>query len=107
MSTDDNGWVKAAKRGDLGEDEILGVVLGGREIALYDVDGTLYATDDVCTHAYARLSDGWLDRGEIECPLHAGRFEVKSGKATCPPVTDDLKTYPVRLVGDDIEVKLD
>jgi naphthalene 1,2-dioxygenase system ferredoxin subunit len=61
----------------------------------------------VCTHAYARLSDGWLDKSEIECPLHAGRFDVKTGKALCPPVTEDIKTYPVRLVGDEIQIKLD
>jgi len=81
-------------------------VIGGKEIALYDLDGTLFATDDVCTHAYAKLSDGWLDGDEIECPLHAGRFDVKSGKAVAPPCTEDLQTYPVRLLGDRIQIKL-
>ena len=104
--SDDTGWIKAASRGHLGEGDVLGVVIGGKEIALYDLDGTLYATDDICTHAYAKLSDGWLDKGEIECPLHAGRFDVKTGKATAPPCTDDLKTYLVRVVGDEIQVKL-
>jgi naphthalene 1,2-dioxygenase system ferredoxin subunit len=105
--SDDTGWVRAANRGHLGEGDVLGVVIGGKEIAIYDLDGTLYATDDICTHAYAKLSDGWLDKGEIECPLHAGRFDVKTGKATAPPCTDDVKTYPVRIVGDEIQVKLD
>jgi naphthalene 1,2-dioxygenase system ferredoxin subunit len=86
--SDDTGWVKAANRGSLGEGDVLGVVIGGKEIALYDLDGTLYATDDICTHAYAKLSDGWLDKGEIECPLHAGRFDVKTGRATAPPCID-------------------
>ena len=107
MSADEAGWVRAAGRGDLNDGDVLGIVIGGRELALYDLGGTLYATDDICTHAYAKLSDGWLDKGEIECPLHAGRFDVKTGKATAPPCTDDIKTYPVRLAGDDIEVKLD
>lgn len=106
MSGDDQGWVKAANRGDLGEGDVLGITIGGREIALYDLDGTVYATDDVCTHAYARLSDGWLDHGEIECPLHAGRFDAKTGKATAPPCVDDLKTYAVRLVDGEIQIKL-
>jgi naphthalene 1,2-dioxygenase system ferredoxin subunit len=107
MSSDDQeGWVKAADRGDLADGEVLGVVIAGREIALYDLDGELHATDDICTHAYARLSDGWLDRGEIECPLHAGRFDVKTGKATAPPCIDAIKTYPVRLSGNEIQVKL-
>ncbi len=107
MSTDETGWVKAAKRGDLAEGDVLGIVIAGREIALYDLDGTLYATDNVCTHAYAKLSDGWLDKGEIECPLHAGGFDAKTGKALCPPVTDGLKIYPVRIVADEVQVKLD
>ena len=105
--SDDQGWVKAASRGDLGAGDILGVIVAGKEIALYELDGALYATDDVCTHAYAKLSDGWLDKGEIECPLHAGRFDVRTGAATAPPCTDPIKTYPVRLVGGDIQIKLD
>jgi naphthalene 1,2-dioxygenase system ferredoxin subunit len=105
--SDDAGWVKAARRSDLGDGDVIGVLVKGREIAVYDIDGTLFATDDICTHAYAKLSDGWLDKAEIECPLHAGRFDVRTGKALCPPVTDDVKTYPVRVEGDEIQVKLD
>jgi naphthalene 1,2-dioxygenase system ferredoxin subunit len=106
MSTGDEGWVKAAARTDLAEGDVLGLVVAGHELALYDLDGTLYATDDVCTHAYARLSDGYLDGDEIECPLHAGRFDVKTGAATAPPCIDPVKTYPIRLVGDEIQIKL-
>ena len=106
MSDSDEGWVRAARRSDLGEGDVLGVNIAGREIALYLIDGEIYATDDVCTHAYARLSDGFLDRDEIECPLHAGRFDVKTGRAVAPPCTEDLKIYPVRVVGDEVEVKL-
>ena len=105
--SDDEGWVKAANRRDLGAGDVLGIVLAGLEIALFDLEDTIFATDDICTHAYARLSDGWLDNGEIECPLHAGRFDIKTGRATAPPCADDIKTYPVRVVGDEIQVKLD
>ena len=105
MSADD-GWVTVAERGALAEGEVVGVIVAGREIAIYDLDGDLFATDDVCTHAYAKLSDGWLDRGEIECPLHAGRFDVKTGAATAPPCVDPVKTYPIRQMGDEIQVKL-
>ena len=75
---------------------MIGVVVNGQEIALYDIEGQVFATDDICTHAYAKLSDGWFDKGEIECPLHAGRFDARTGKATAPPCVDDLKTYPVK-----------
>lgn len=103
----DSGWVKAAERSALAEGEVIGVVVNGHEIALYDIDGQLFATDDICTHAYAKLSDGWMEKGEIECPLHAGRFDIKTGKATAPPCVDDVKTYKVRVEGDEIQVRLD
>ena len=102
-----DGWVKAAERNALADGDVIGVVVEGREIALYDIEGQVFATDDICTHAYAKLSDGWFDKGEIECPLHAGRFDARTGKATAPPCVDDLKTYPVKVEGGEIQVKLD
>jgi naphthalene 1,2-dioxygenase system ferredoxin subunit len=107
MSGNDRGWVRAAGRGDLTEGDVLGVEVEGRSIALYATDGSLFATDNICTHAYACLSDGWLDGEVIECPLHAARFDIRTGKVLDPPATDDLKTYQVRLVGDEIQVRLD
>ena len=100
-------WITVARRDKLADGEMLAVSAGGKDIALYGIDGGIYATDNTCTHAFAMLTDGWLDGEVIECPLHAGRFDVKSGKALCPPVTDDIKTYPVRVVGDEIQVKLE
>jgi naphthalene 1,2-dioxygenase ferredoxin component len=102
-----DGWVKAAERSALADGDVIGVVVNGQEIALYDIEGQVFATDDICTHAYAKLSDGWFDKGEIECPLHAGRFDARTGKATAPPCVDDLKTYPVRVESGEIQVKFD
>ena len=107
MSGKDAGWVRAAARSDLAEGEVIGVEVAGHSIALYDADGNLFATDNICTHAYACLSDGWLDGEVIECPLHAARFDVRSGKVLDPPATEDLKTYPVRIVDGEIQVRLD
>jgi naphthalene 1,2-dioxygenase system ferredoxin subunit len=107
MSGDETGWVRAAARANLAQGDVLGVEVAGHLIALYDVDGGVFATDNICTHAYARLSDGWLDGELIECPLHAARFDVRTGKVLDPPATEDLKTYPVRIVDDEIQVKLD
>ena len=106
MSGEVAGWVRAAARSDLAEGEVIGVEVAGRSIALYDADGNLFATDNICTHAYACLSDGWLDGEVIECPLHAARFDVRSGKVLDPPATEDLKTYPVRIVDGEIQVRL-
>src|SRR5579863_1587440 len=99
-------WVRVASRADLGDGEMLGVTAGKAQIALYDVDGEVYATDNVCSHAFAMLSDGWLDGDQIECPLHAGRFDVKTGKGLGPPIPCDIKSYKVRVVGGQIEVEV-
>jgi naphthalene 1,2-dioxygenase ferredoxin component len=107
MSGAEGGWVRVAGRGDLAAGEVIGVEAGGRSIAIYDCDGELFATDNICTHAYACLSDGWLDGNTIECPLHAARFDVRTGQVLDPPATEDLKTYQVRLLSGDIEVRLD
>jgi naphthalene 1,2-dioxygenase ferredoxin component len=107
MNGNDAGWMRAAVRSDLTEGEVLGVEVGGHSIALYAVDAEVFATDNICTHAYARLSDGWLDGEVIECPLHAARFDIRTGKVLDPPATEDLRTYPVRVVGDEIQIRLD
>ncbi len=104
--TEGSEWVAVASRKDLGEGEVLGVTAGNAQIALYNVDGQIYATDNVCSHAFAMLSDGWLDGDQIECPLHAGRFDVKSGKGLGAPIPCDIKSYKVRLLGDEIQVDL-
>ena len=106
MNADDTGWVRAAARSDLAPGDVFGVEVSGHSIALYEVDGSIFATDNICTHAYACLSDGYLEDGIIECPLHAGRFEVKTGKALGAPVTVDIAVFAVKLEGDDVLVKL-
>jgi len=99
-------WVSVAARSALNEGAMLGVEVGDEAIALYNVDGEIYATSNVCTHAFAMLTDGFLDGDVIECPLHGGCFKVKTGEGQGAPVTEDLRTYPVRIVGDNIEVQV-
>jgi nitrite reductase/ring-hydroxylating ferredoxin subunit len=107
MAERDGGdWVTVASRAALAEGDVLGVEVRGQAIALYNVEGEIYATDNVCSHAFAFLSDGWLDGDVIECPLHAGRFEVKSGKGLGPPIPCDIRTFPVRVVGDEVQVRV-
>jgi naphthalene 1,2-dioxygenase system ferredoxin subunit len=92
-----NNWIDAAAADAVPEDDVIAVPLAGKEVALYGVDGQVYATDNICTHGHARLCDGFLEGGEIECPLHQGRFDVRSGKAMCTPLTEDIRTYPVKI----------
>lgn len=99
-------WIKAGSLSALKPNDHRGVKIGGRSIAIYNVDGTIYATDDVCTHAYALLSTGFLEGDVVECPLHAGRFNVKTGEALCAPVEQPVEVFRTRIVGDDIEVEV-
>ncbi len=93
-----------AKTGDLDDGEAMQVMVGKKEIAVYNLDGEFFATDDICTHAYASLADGYIEGEMIECPLHGGCFDIRTGKAKTPPVTEDLNTYEVRIEGESILV---
>jgi nitrite reductase/ring-hydroxylating ferredoxin subunit len=99
-------WERVAQADALGPGKVTQVAARGRRLALYNVAGTFYATDDRCTHAEAQLSDGFLEGEEIECPLHQGRFHVPTGRALCFPVTEDVETFPVRLDGGGIYVEV-
>ena len=90
-------WTEVAAAEALPVDDVIALQVQGRELAFYGVDGEVYASDNVCTHGHARLCDGFLEDGAIECPLHQGRFDVRSGKALCAPLTEDLRVYPVKI----------
>ena len=90
-------FTHAANLSDLVEDEPLAVKLGDEQIALYRLDGEVYATHNVCTHQFALLSDGYMEDGCIECPLHQGKFDIKTGAAMCAPVTQAIRVYPVKV----------
>ncbi len=102
-----SGWTKVAKLADVAEGAAVPVEAGGRQLALYNLGGgEMRCTANVCTHAFALLTDGWLEEGVIECPLHGGRFDVRTGKGLCAPIEEDIATFPVRAEGEDILVEL-
>ena len=75
-----------------------------RFVAVCNVDGSLFAVDDVCTHDEGSLEQGDLDGFEIECPRHMARFDVRTGEATALPAVVSIDTFGVRVEGDDIEI---
>ena len=105
-TTQSPGWVEVAQVDDIGDEEAKSCRIGPILIALYNVGGTFYATSDICTHAHAHLSDGYIEGDIVECPLHQGRFHIPSGKAVSAPVTEDVRTYPVRVDGRSILVQV-
>lgn len=93
---------------DVGEDEVLQVQVAGRAaIAVYNLEGTYFATDDTCTHGEASLAEGEIDDGLIECPFHFGCFEIATGKPAGAPCTVPIRTYPVSVKDGAVYAEID
>ncbi len=101
-----NNWIDVSAVDAVPEEDVIGIDLEGKSVALYKVDGEVFATDNICSHGNARLCDGFLEGHEIECPLHQGKFDVRNGKAMCAPLTEDIKSYPVKIEGSRVFVAL-
>ncbi|MEJ0011180.1 MAG: non-heme iron oxygenase ferredoxin subunit [Bauldia sp.] len=103
----DDDWLMVAGVDGVIEGSVTTVTVGDREIALYHLPGDEFrASDNICTHEYARLSEGWLEDGAIECPLHAGRFDIRTGKGLCAPITNDLQVFEVKVMEGHIFIKM-
>lgn len=91
-------WVAVGSLGKLFEhSDCVGLQVSGRKVGLFRVEDALFAVDDICTHGNALLSDGDLDGYEIECPLHAGAFDLRSGKALCSPLLKNTRCHLVKV----------
>src|SRR5690606_19642371 len=78
--TGETQWVRIASKAEIAEGSVQGVPFGEGFVAVYHLQGgAVCATSDICTHEYARLSEGWLEGGTVVCPLHGGRFDVQTG----------------------------
>jgi nitrite reductase/ring-hydroxylating ferredoxin subunit len=100
-------WWKAARAAALTEGKGIAVEVEGEEIALYKVAGEVFAVSNICSHAYAQLSEGTIEGYVITCPRHGGQFDVRTGKAVRVPAVSPIATYPVRLEGDDVYVAVE
>jgi len=100
-------WTKVGEVGKPAPGEVRVVMPDGKRIALSNVDGQYFAIDDVCTHDGGPLGEGEVFNYSIECPRHGARFDVRSGKALSLPAIFPVKTYPVRVIGNDIQVELE
>lgn len=99
-------WVKVASTADVAEGSVIGVLVEGEDIAIYNLGGVYHATENICTHEMARLSDGYLEGEIIECPLHAAQFNVRTGCVVAPPASAPLRVFRVRVEGTGILVDL-
>jgi 3-phenylpropionate/trans-cinnamate dioxygenase ferredoxin subunit len=91
---------------DLADNSAVGVEIDGVPICVARTQGTVYAINDICSHADVNLSDGDVEDGTVECWLHGSRFDLLSGRPTGLPATRPVPTYPVKIEGDDVYVAI-
>lgn len=75
------------------------------DLAVFNINGKFFITDDTCTHAPASLSEGCIDGDVVECPFHLGAFHIPTGKPVAQPCTIPLKTYEVVIFDDEVFIK--
>lgn len=101
-------WIDACAADEVDNEDLIEVELEGRKIAIYrSPDDEYFATDGLCTHEQVSLADGLVVDYVIECPMHNGRFDYRTGEVKSAPACVALKTYAVKREGDRILVGLD
>lgn len=92
---------------DFPEGKVTIVRVDGERVAICNVEGTLYAVEDRCTHDDAPLGEGDLEGCEIECPRHGARFDVRDGTVTLPPAVFPIETYRLEVQDGVVMVDID
>jgi naphthalene 1,2-dioxygenase system ferredoxin subunit len=99
-------WISTIAPDQIDPEAAASVKAGNIRVALYQAGGEYYATSLMCTHGQASLADGYLEGHIIECPLHQGQFDIRTGEAVASPCYEPLQTFPVRLVDGILEVEV-
>ena len=102
--TQAGGFVTVARVGEIPPGGVKVVRVDDREIAIFNLAGSYYAMDDVCTHDGGPLAEGVIDGTVVECPRHGARFDIRTGGVLAMPATVPVPTYTVRVEGEEIQV---
>jgi 3-phenylpropionate/trans-cinnamate dioxygenase ferredoxin subunit len=97
-------YVTVGKVGELGPGDRLLVDIGGDPVVILNIAGEYFAVADLCSHDSGPLGEGEVDDYSIECPRHGARFDVRTGEVLSLPAASDIPAYPVRIVGDELQV---
>jgi 3-phenylpropionate/trans-cinnamate dioxygenase ferredoxin subunit len=106
LETDKLEFVTVAKTDELGNGERKLLDIDGEIIAVFNIAGAYFAIADVCSHDDGPVAEGEVSGTEIECPRHGARFDLTTGKALTLPAVVDIPSYPIRVVGDEIQIGL-
>ena len=102
----ERSWQDAIAVDDLEKGWVTRVTVGRRLLALYDTPTGIHASLALCNHGGADLCDGYFDRYVIECPLHQGAFDVRTGRPVCAPATRAMRVFETRVVEGRVQVLL-
>ena len=99
-------FVKAASTSEIAPGQGRLVNIKGKEIVLFNIEGTFFALANACTHEEGPLAEGEVSGYEVTCPWHGASFDIRTGEVLCPPAYDDVARYNVRVTGTVIEVEI-
>lgn len=103
----DEEWHELCAEDDVADGQVAVSQLAGHELAVVRVGAELFCIDAICSHALGYLDEGEVDGYEIECPLHGGRFDVRTGAPTQEPAELPIGTYPLRSQGGRVYVRVE
>ena len=106
MNSTENEWILVGKVEQIEIDDLIRFDYQNKSYCIYHIEDGYFATDGICTHEAVHLEEGLVMDEEIECPMHQGIFNIKTGKAISPPACEDLKTYPVKAEDGKIYIKI-
>ena len=98
--------IELCKTSDVDEGAAIKVETHNLVLAVFNLNGAFYVTDDQCTHGPGSLSEGLICDDTVECDFHNGSFNIKTGKAVEPPCIIPLKTYPVKVENDTVSIEI-
>ena len=99
-------FVKVASTNEIAPGQARLVNIKGKEIVLFNIEGTFFALENACTHEEGPLAEGEIEGYEVTCAWHGARFDVRTGEALCAPAYEDVASYNVRVIGTDIEIEV-
>jgi naphthalene 1,2-dioxygenase system ferredoxin subunit len=100
-------WTDVAAEADLFEGAGIAVLTQGQDIALFSVEGEVFAIDNLCSHGNAKLCDGFVEGHHVECPFHQAQFSLRDGSVSCGPATEPVKSWPVKIENGRVFLRLD
>ena len=102
-----DNWFFVCEENSIEVEDIVRFDHENKTFCIYKLEDGFYATDGICTHESVHLEEGLVMDGEIECPMHQGIFDIKTGKAKSPPACDDLKIYETKVDSGKVYIKIE